>query len=132
MLHRPSHIDDTGAMTTRMTAVLTGQVLSWLGDAFQVVALPVAIVVAGGSAGQMAAAITATTVARLVFTLFGGVWADRVQPRIVMAASDAVRAACGLVLACCFWAGAWSTPVIVGCAFVTAAAGAFYLSLIHI
>ena len=60
MLHRPSHIDDTGAMTTRMTAVLTGQVLSWLGDAFQVVALPVAIVVAGGSAGQMAAAITAT------------------------------------------------------------------------
>lgn len=113
-------------MTTRMTAVLTGQVFSWLGDAFQVVALPVAIVVAGGSAGQMAAAITATTVARLVFTLFGGVWADRVQPRIVMAASDAVRAACGLVLACCFWAGAWSTPVIVGCAFVTAAAGAFF------
>ena len=48
-------------MTTRMTAVLTGQVLSWLGDAFQVVALPVAIVVAGGSAGQMAAAITATS-----------------------------------------------------------------------
>lgn len=113
-------------MIPRVTGVFAGQVLSWLGDAFQVVALPVAIVVAGGSAGQMAAAITATTTARLVFTLFGGVWADRLQPRLVMAASDAVRALAAMALAVGFWAGAWSTPLVVVCAFVSAAVGAFF------
>lgn len=116
----------TSWVERRTQGVLAGQVASWLGDAFQVVALPVAIVLAHGSAGQMAAAITATTVARLVFTLFGGVWADRVQPRLIMALTDVVRAISAAVLAAAFVFGAWSTPLVIVCAFVSAAAGAFF------
>lgn len=110
----------------KANAVFAGQVLSWLGDSFQMVALPVAIVLAHGSTVQMAASITALTLSRLMFTLFGGVWADRLQPRTVMAAADGVRAASALVLALAFWRGQWSTPLVVLSAALSGGAGCFF------
>lgn len=73
--------------------LLTGQGLSWLGDAFQPIALAVAIVGAGGSASDLGLVLAAGMVARLLCTLAGGVWADRLRPQTVMITADLVRAA---------------------------------------
>ena len=57
-----------------------GQGLSWFGDAFAPIALAVAVVAGGGSAGELGLVLAATMAARLACTLVGGVWADRWRP----------------------------------------------------
>ena len=55
--------------------LLVGQGLSWVGDAFHPIALSVAIVLAGDGATELGAIAASAMAARLVCTLFGGVWA---------------------------------------------------------
>jgi hypothetical protein len=57
-----------------------GQGLSWLGDAFQPIALSVAVIASGGSATDLGLLLASGILARLGCTLIGGVWADRVRP----------------------------------------------------
>ena len=73
--------------------LLGGQGLSWLGDAFQPIALSVAVISSGGSATDLGLLLASGILARLGCTLIGGVWADRVRPQSIMIASDLVRAA---------------------------------------
>lgn len=113
-------------MNSRVRAVLGAQVLSWLGDAFHVVALPVAIAVNGGSAAQMSASVTTVIVARLLLTIVGGVWSDRFQPRLVMAVSDLLRAGAATLLAVGFATGHWSTGLIIVTALIIAGSGSFF------
>ena len=76
---------------TDFRLLAAGQALSWLGNGFQTVALAAAVLLTGGGAGDLGLVMASVTVAMLAGTLFGGVWADRVQPQRMMVASDIVR-----------------------------------------
>ena len=103
-----------------------GQTLSWLGNGFQTVALAVAVVGGGGGPGDLGLVMACTVVSMLACTLFGGVWADRLQPQRVMVASDVVRFASTAGMAVMFGAGSYHLPLLCGFAVVSAGAGAFF------
>jgi MFS family permease len=84
-------VHDTSATPRDFRLLAWGQGLSWLGNTFQPVALAVAIVTTGGSANELGTVMAVGIVGRLVCTLFGGVWADRLSPQRIMVASDVVR-----------------------------------------
>lgn len=121
-------------MTTAADAIRTrdfrllaaGQTLSWLGNGFQTVALAVALVLTGGGAGALGTVMSCSILAMLVCTLFGGVWADRLQPQQVMAASDAVRCLATGGLAVMFAAGYHPLPLVCAVAAINSGAGAFF------
>jgi MFS family permease len=88
-------------VTARMPAVLrdepqfrrlfAGQAFSVIGDRLTFVALPFAVLASGGGLAQVALVAAAATVPFVLFTLAAGVWADRLDRRRIMIASDAVR-----------------------------------------
>jgi MFS family permease len=104
----------------------TGQSLSWLGNGFQTVALAVAIVLAGGGAGDLGLVMASSFGAILVCSLFGGVWADRVQPQRVMVLSDAVRCLTATGMAVMFATGTYHLLLLCGLAALAGGAGAFF------
>jgi MFS family permease len=103
-----------------------GQSLSWLGNGFQTVALAVAVVLTRGGAGDLGLVMAASVLALLAGTLFGGVWADRVQPQHVMVLSDLVRCLAVGAMAAMFGTGHYSIPLVCGLAAVSAGAGSFF------
>ncbi|NUR71769.1 MAG: MFS transporter [Hamadaea sp.] len=103
-----------------------GQGLSWLGNGFQTVALAVAILLAGGGASDLGLVMAASIVAMLAGTLFGGVWADRMQPQRVMVLSDIVRAAAAAGIALVFGTGQYALPLVMALAAISAGAGSFF------
>lgn len=68
-----------------------GQLLSVVGDRVMLVALPFAVLSAGGDTGDVGLVAAAQTLPFLVFALAGGVVADRGDRRRVMIGSDAAR-----------------------------------------
>ena len=104
----------------RLLAV--GQALSWLGTGFETVALAVAVVGNGGSPGDLGVLLAIKVVAMLVCTLFGGVWADRVQPQRAMALADVVRFGTAGGMAVLFAAGDRSLLLL--CVLVAAGSAA--------
>ena len=106
--------------------LLAGQGLSWLGDAFQPIALAVAIVGAGGSAGDLGLVLAAGMVARLLCTLAGGVWADRLRPQTVMITTDLVRAVAVGAMAVLFAGGHQSLAGLSILSAVLGGAAAFF------
>src|SRR3954470_13386147 len=83
----------------------TGQALSWIGNGFQTVALAVAVVQAGGGPGDLGLVMACAVTAMLAGTLFGGVWADRLQPQRVMVVSDLIRLLAAAAMAVMFLGG---------------------------
>src|SRR6478736_6243839 len=73
--------------------LLVGQGLSWVGDAFNPIALSVAVVLSGGGAAELGVILASGVVARLLCSLVGGVWADRITPHRIMVVADLARAA---------------------------------------
>lgn len=107
--------------------LLVGQGLSWVGDAFNPIALSVAVVLSGGGAGELGVILASGVVARLLCSLGGGVWADRVTPHRIMVVADVVRAASVGATAVAFATlGDPPVAVLAGLAAVTAGAGAFF------
>lgn len=106
--------------------LLAGQALSWLGNGFQTVALAVAVVLHGGGASALGLVMASSIVARLVGTLFGGVWADRVQPQWILIGSDLVRVATVSAMAIMFGTQHYSVPLLCALAAVTSLAGSFF------
>ncbi|WP_306208305.1 MFS transporter [Actinoplanes sp. RD1] len=104
----------------------SGMTLSWLGNGFQTVALAVAVLVAGGGAGDLGLVMASTVVALLACTLFGGVWADRVQPQRLMVLSDAVRVLTTSAIAVMFASGTYHLGVLCALTALSAGAGAFF------
>lgn len=69
----------------------TGQAVSTLGDQVFPVAVTVAVLDAGGGAGQVGLVLGARWLAVVLFALVGGVWADRLPRRVVMISADVFR-----------------------------------------
>jgi MFS family permease len=103
-----------------------GQALSWLGNGFQTVALAAAILLTGGSPGDLGLVMASAVVAMLAGMLFGGVWADRVQPQRMMVLSDIVRCVAVAGMAVAFGTGHRGLPLICALAALSAGAGAFF------
>ena len=68
-----------------------GQVLSIIGDRVMLVALPFAVLEAGGGLGAVGLVVSAQLVPFLIFALVGGVLSDRGDRRRVLIASDLAR-----------------------------------------
>jgi MFS family permease len=69
-----------------------GQTVSAAGTAITRIALVFAILDLGGGAADIGYIIAAETAATMVFTLAGGVWADRLRRHYVMLGADVLRA----------------------------------------
>jgi MFS family permease len=92
------------ALAARMPAVLReqpqfrllfwGQALSIIGDRVTFVAMPFAVLAAGGGTKEVGLVAAATAAPFLVFSLVAGVWADRIDRRTIMIVSDVARMLC--------------------------------------
>jgi MFS family permease len=106
--------------------LVSGQGLSWLGDAFHPIALSFALVSSGGSATDLGLVLACGVVARLACTLVGGVWADRLRPQTIMVAADLVRAAAAGALAVLYLGDHHPLPLLCALVAVFGGAGAFF------
>ncbi|MEU8818084.1 MFS transporter [Actinoplanes sp. NPDC048796] len=106
--------------------LVSGLTLSWIGNGFQTVALAVAVIKAGGGPGDLGLVMAASIVARLACTLFGGVWADRLQPQRVMVASDLVRMAAAGAMAVMFFSGGYHLVLLCALAAISTGAASFF------
>jgi MFS family permease len=113
-------------MTRDFRLLATGQALSWLGNGFQTVALAVAVLTHGGDLGDLGLVMAASVITMLAGTLFGGVWADRLQPRHVMVVSDLLRLLATAGIAVMFAGGGYHLPLLCALTVVSAGAGAFF------
>jgi MFS family permease len=98
-----------------------GQAVSHLGDRMTPVALAFAVLELTGSATDLGLVVAAGTVPLAVLLLVGGVWADRLERRVVMLVADAVRAVVQALLAVLLLTG---TARVWHLAVLAAAAGA--------
>jgi MFS family permease len=73
--------------------LFAAQSISSLGDRLVPVALAFAVLNLTGSPTALGLVLAAQTIPLVLFVLLGGVWADRLPRRLVMASSDLVRAA---------------------------------------
>jgi MFS family permease len=78
-----------------------GRSLSAIGDALMPVTTAFAVLEIG-SASDLGLVLGAGMAARVVFMIAGGVWADRLPRRVIMLASDLLRAAVQIVVAVLF------------------------------
>ncbi|HEX2194596.1 MAG TPA: MFS transporter [Candidatus Limnocylindria bacterium] len=76
-----------------------GQSGSAVGDAIVGVALAFAVLEVGGTAAELGFVFAAFSVPRVLLTLVGGVWSDRLPRRRVMLICDVVRASAQAVVA---------------------------------
>ncbi len=82
-----------------------GSTTSSLGDALVEIAVVFAVLHIGGTATDVGLVAGAQMLARVVFLLVGGVWADRLRRQYVMLAADALRGTVQAVLAVLLIAG---------------------------
>jgi MFS family permease len=71
--------------------LFAGQVLSLVGDRVMLVALPFAVLEAGGGVGAVGLVVAAELVPFLIFAIVGGVVSDRTDRRRVLVTSDVAR-----------------------------------------
>ncbi|MER7764513.1 MFS transporter [Streptomyces sp. NPDC097619] len=71
--------------------LFAGQSLSVLGDRVSMVAVPFAVLAVGGSASDVGLVAAAGLGPMLLFTLVGGVWADRFPRHRIMLLADLIR-----------------------------------------
>jgi MFS family permease len=113
-------------MLSDFRLLAAGQTLSWVGNGFQTVALAVAVVTMGGGAGDLGLVMACSIIAMLAGSLFGGVWADRLQPQHVMIGSDVIRLLAAASMAVMFASGGYHLPLLAALAAVSSAAGSFF------
>jgi len=113
-------------MISDFRLLATGQTLSWIGNGFQTVALAVAIVRAGGGAGDLGIVMACSFAALLACSLFGGVWADRLQPQRVMVVSDLIRLLAAGGMAVMFAGGGYHLPLLCALVAISSGAGSFF------
>ena len=102
-----------------------GGSLSSIGDALIPVATAFAVLELG-TATDLGIVLGAYMFGRFVFTLLGGVWADRLPRRLIMIASDAVRAAVQAVIALAFLTDAIEVWHLAVSSVIFGSAGAFF------
>lgn len=102
------------------------QVLSILGDRVTSVALPFAVLATGGGVADVALVSAAQFVPFVVLALPAGVWADRLDRKRILIASDLLRMACQLVAGALLLGGGATVPLLVALAGAYGAADAFF------
>jgi MFS family permease len=103
-----------------------GQVLSLVGERVMLVALPFAVLEAGGGIGAVGLVVAAELVPFLVFALVGGVVSDRTDRRRILIASDVARLVIQAAGGALLLAGV-ATPLLLGVlAALYGAADAFF------
>ncbi|MFB7949838.1 MFS transporter [Kitasatospora phosalacinea] len=107
--------------------LFVGQSLSILGDRVSFVALPFAVLSIGGSAADVGLVTAAGLLPLLVFTLAGGVWADRLPRQRIMLASDLVRCAVQAAAAVLLFTGEARVGVLASLMALFGVADAFFL-----
>jgi MFS family permease len=103
-----------------------GQVASGTGDALVPVALAFAVLSVDRSATALGGVLAAFTLTRVVFTLVGGVVADRLPRRAVMLACDAVRAVVEAFTAAMLFSHHMTLPLFFITGAIFGAASAFF------
>jgi MFS family permease len=106
--------------------LFAGQVLSLIGDRVMLVALPFAVLEAGGSIESVGLVVAAELVPFLLFALVGGVLADRGDRRRVLIASDAARLAIQAAGGALLLAGAATPLLLAALAALYGTADAFF------
>jgi MFS family permease len=104
-----------------------GQTTSAIGDAMIPVALAFAVLDLTGSASDLGLVLTTFMIARVVFLLAGGVWADRLPRRLLMIVCDVVRALAQVSLAALLIADSVQVWHFVVVSAVVGAAAAFFM-----
>jgi MFS family permease len=100
-------LDSVGALRERPFRLLwLGRSTSAIGDAISGVALAFAVLEISDSASALGAILAVFTLARVTFTLVGGVWSDRVSRRLVMLVCDVIRGGAQAAVAALLIAGA--------------------------
>jgi MFS family permease len=103
-----------------------GRVASAAGDALVPLALAFAVLHVSRSTLALGGVLATLTASRVVFTLVGGVVADRLPRRTVMLACDAVRAAVQGATAVLLLTGHMTLPLFLVASAVFGAASAFF------
>ena len=103
-----------------------GQTGSAVGDSLVGVALAFAVLGVGGTAADLGLVFAAFALPRVVFTLAGGVWSDRLPRQRVMVACDLLRAAAQGVVAPLLITGNAETWHLIALAVVMGSASAFF------
>jgi MFS family permease len=104
-----------------------GRVSSAVGDALVPVALVFAVLSVHNSYTAVGGVLAAFTIARVAFTLVGGVVADRLPRRVVMLSCDLVRGAIEAFTAVMLLTHAMTLPLFFLTAALFGAASAFFL-----
>ncbi|GAA1521971.1 MFS transporter [Streptomyces albidochromogenes] len=107
--------------------LFVGQSLSVLGDRVSFVAVPFAVLSVGGSASDVGLVAAAGLLPMLLFTLVGGVWADRFRRHRIMLISDMVRFAVQALLAGLLLTGVAEVPHLVLLMIIFGTADAFFM-----
>jgi MFS family permease len=118
----------TDALSERDFRLLwIGQSGSAIGDSLIGVALAFAVLELTGSATDIGLVFAAFAVPRVVFTLAGGVWSDRLPRQQVMVACDLLRAGAQAVASTLLITGNAEIWHLVAFAFVMGSASAFFI-----
>jgi MFS family permease len=117
----------TAALSERDFRLLwIGQTGSFLGDALVGVALAFAVLELTGSAADLGLVFAAFALPRVLFTLAGGVWSDRLPRQRVMVACDLLRAVAQTVMSFLLISGNAEIWQLLAFAVVMGSAAAFF------
>jgi MFS family permease len=110
----------------RFRLLWLGRVSSSVGDAMTPVALTFAVLSLHGSATALGGVLASLTIARVVFTLAGGVVADRLSRRTIMLACDVARAGIQAFIGAMLLTHHMTLSLLVACEALFGAASAFF------
>ena len=110
----------------RFRLLWLGRVSSSIGDAVVPVALTFAVLSIDGSATALGGVLASFTIARVVFTLAGGVVADRFSRRTIMLSCDLLRAAVQTFIAVMLLTHHMTLAAFVACEALFGMASAFF------
>lgn len=106
--------------------LFVGQALSMLGDRIAYIALPFAVLAAGGDVTAVGLVVAAQTLPFAALSLAAGVWADRLDRRRIMIGSDVVRLAVQVAGGALLVGGTAEPWMLALLAFVYGSADAFF------
>ena len=104
----------------------TGEAISGLGDQFALIALPWLALVLTGSGLALGSVLALMALPRAALMVVGGAYVDRLSPRRVMLASNAVRLLAVTLLGAAVFAGAAQLWMLYAFALVFGIADAFF------
>jgi MFS family permease len=110
----------------RFRLLWLGRVSSAIGDAIVPVALTFAVLSIHGSATALGGVLASFTIARVVFTLAGGVVADRFSRRTIMLSCDLLRAAMQAFIAVMLLTHHMTLGLFIACEALFGMASAFF------